>query len=191
MSQMTATARVGLRAPERRAAPRLRVVGGADTRSSGLPFAIVCVGLLVAGLITLLLLNTALARGSFTMGDLSSTSGQLTDTEMTLRSELQAQEAPASLAHRAVQQGMVPSASSAFIRLSDGKVLGVAKAASKDKTFTVVTRPTPAPAKTASDARAGAVAASAATAGSATARKGATDPRGKDTSGTKPGTTKR
>jgi hypothetical protein len=36
---------------------------------------------------------------------------------------------------------MVPAATPAFLRLSDGKVLGVAKKAEDDSTFSVVTEP--------------------------------------------------
>ena len=46
---------------------------------------------------------------------------------------------PGPLAQRARALGMVPAATPAFLRLSDGKVLGVAKKAKDDSTFSVVT----------------------------------------------------
>lgn len=143
MSQMTATARAGVRSIAQRTAsvPRLRVVSGAESRSGGPGFVVFCVGLLVAGLVGLLVLNTALSQGSFTLSSLQATSGVLADEGTSLRTQLREQEAPANLARRAAAQGMVPSASSGFIRLSDGRVLGVAKAASGDERFTVVTPP--------------------------------------------------
>ena len=49
--------------------------------------------------------------------------------------------APAPSRERARALGMVPAASPAFLRLSDGKVLGVAKKAKDDSTFSVVTEP--------------------------------------------------
>ncbi len=140
MSQMTATARVASRAPQRRqSAPQpLRVVPA----SAGLPgnglFAALCRMLLAGGLVALLMLNTAMAEGSFTLHRLQATSGELADTEDALTQAIDAQRSPANLAARAAKLGMVPVDSAAFLRLSDGKVLGVAKPAEKRPGFTVV-----------------------------------------------------
>lgn len=139
MSQMTSTERVGARALNRPATtPRLRVVTGAPLRRSGAGFGILCASLLAAGLIGLLLLNTSLAQGSFILHDLRATSDQLTDTQDALNQSLAASKSPANLAARAAGMGLVPAQSSAFLRLSDGKVLGVAQPASPGPGFTVV-----------------------------------------------------
>lgn len=139
MSQMTSAARAGARPLHRpiTATPGLRVVTGATPRR-GAAFGIICVTLLAAGLIGLLLLNTSLAQGSFTLHDLRATSGRLVDTEDVLTQSLEASKAPASLAVRAAKMGMVPSQSAAFLRLSDGRVIGVAKPAKLGPGFTVV-----------------------------------------------------
>jgi hypothetical protein len=97
--------------------------------------------LLCGGLVGLLMLNTAMAEGSFTLHNLQSTSGELADTQDALTQAIDAQRSPANLATRATRLGMVPADSAAFLRLSDGKVLGVAKPAKKDSGFTVVTGP--------------------------------------------------
>jgi hypothetical protein len=97
--------------------------------------------LLCAGLFGLLMLNTAMAEGSFTLHNLQATAGELTDTQDALTQAIDAQRSPANLAARATRLGMVPADSAAFLRLSDGKVLGVAKPAKKDSGFTVVTAP--------------------------------------------------
>lgn len=143
MSQQTATARVAPRPTSRRApAPQpLRVVPAAVGHPGNGLFAALCMLLLGAGLVALLMLNTAMAEGSFTLHGLQETSGELTDTQEALTQAIDAQRSPANLARRALALGMVPSDSAAFLRLSDGKVLGVAKAATKDPTFTVVTAP--------------------------------------------------
>lgn len=143
MSQMTATVRVAPRAHPRRAAEAqpLRVVDGAVGRPGNALFAVLCVLLLAGGLIGLLVLNTTMAEGSFTLHRLQATSGELTDSEQALTAAIDAQEAPANLAARAAHLGMVPADSAAFLRLSDGKVLGVAKPARKAPGFTVVTAP--------------------------------------------------
>ena len=148
MSQMTSTARVGARALNRPTTqtPRLRVVTGAPVRRGGAAFGIVCASLLAIGLIGLLLLNTSLAQGSFTLHDLRTTSDQLTDTQGALNQSLDASRSPANLARKATSMGMVPAQSAAFLRLSDGKVIGVAQPASPGPGFTVVGTTAPAPA---------------------------------------------
>ena len=119
----------------------LRVVPAAVGHPGNGVFAAVCMTLLCSGLFGLLMLNTAMAEGSFTLHNLQSTSGELADTQDALTQAIDAQRSPANLAARATRLGMVPADSAAFLRLSDGKVLGVAKAAKKDGGFTVVTAP--------------------------------------------------
>jgi len=140
MSQVTSAARVGARQLNRPTTtrPRLRVVTGATPKHGGATFSIICATLLAAGLIGLLLLNTALAQGSFTLHDLRATSAQLTDSQDSLTQSLEASKSPASLAAKAAGMGMVPAQSVAFLRLSDGRVLGVAKAAKAPPGLTVV-----------------------------------------------------
>jgi hypothetical protein len=104
-------------------------------------FAALCMLLLIGGLMGLLMLNTSMAEGSFTLHRLQATSGELTDTEQALTAAIDAQKAPANLASRAAKLGMVPADSAAFLRLSDGAVLGVATPAKKRPGFTVVTAP--------------------------------------------------
>jgi hypothetical protein len=140
MSQMTSTARVGARALNRpvTTTPRLRVVTGAPLRRGDAAFGVSCAILLAAGLIGLLLLNTALAQGSFTLHDLRASSDQLTDVQDSLNQSVEASRSPANLASRAVSMGMVPAQSAAFLRLSDGAVFGVATPATPGSGFTVV-----------------------------------------------------
>jgi hypothetical protein len=139
MSQMTSGARAARAihrpAPEK---PRLRVVTGAPLERGGAVLMMICATLLAAGLIGVLLLNTALAQGSFTLHDLRTTSEQLTDAQGALNQSLDASKSPASLAKRASDMGMVPAQSAAFLRLSDGKVIGVAQQASPGPPLTVV-----------------------------------------------------
>ncbi len=144
MSQMTA-ARPAARAPQRRtAAPQpLRVVPGRAGHPGNGLFAALCMALLVGGLIGLLMLNTSMAKGAFELHDLQATSGELKDTEVALTQAIDAQRAPDHLATRAARLGMVPASSAAFLRVGDGKVLGVAKPAEKGDGFSVVTAPIP------------------------------------------------
>ncbi|KGN36299.1 hypothetical protein [Knoellia subterranea] len=128
------------RSTARTARPRpLRVVR--EQPQQGQPaFVAACLALLVAGLLGVLMLNTAMAKGSFVLGDLQDTSNELSAAEEELNHAINAQGAPAELARRALDLGMVPATSAAFLRLSDGKVLGVAEVADTKKEFTVATQ---------------------------------------------------
>ena len=126
---MTAPARVmPLRSPLTKEAPKrtspLRLVPPRRSSAAKAPFAVVLVMLLAGGLLGLLLLNTLVAQQSFSLHDLSAQNRELTQTEQDLSQEVQDLEAPASLADRATALKMVPSGPPAFLRLSDGKVLG-------------------------------------------------------------------
>ena len=116
------------RGPARPPRPTLRVVAAPVAEHGRTLFVFACLALLVGGLITVLLINTALAQGSFAMHDLTATSRQLSDQSQALREDIAGQAAPGRLSKRAADLGMVPSGSVAFLRLSDGRVLGVATA---------------------------------------------------------------
>ena len=142
MSQL-APVRPLQRSSARRAAPtrrQLKVVAPAELQGNGL-FLALCVVLLLGGFVGVLMLNTAMAKGSYTMRDLQQRSDQLADTQDSLRQTLDGLSGPGPLAQRARALGMVPAATPAFLRLSDGKVLGVARKAKEDSTFSVVTEP--------------------------------------------------
>ena len=140
MSQL-APARPLPRTSPRRAAttPRqLKVVAPPQLQGNGL-FLALCAALLLGGFVAVLVLNTAMAKGSYTMRDLQRRSDALADTQDALRHSIDGVSGPGPLAQRARDLGMVPAASPAFLRLTDGKVLGVAQKAKADSTFSVVT----------------------------------------------------
>ncbi|MEO6790619.1 MAG: hypothetical protein ABI249_01905, partial [Ornithinibacter sp.] len=89
--------------------------------------------------------NTAMAKGSYTMRDLQQRSDVLTDSQDALRHAIDGVSGPGSLAQRAQALGMVPAETAAFLRLSDGKILGVAEAAKPNDRFSVVTETFAAP----------------------------------------------
>jgi outer membrane biosynthesis protein TonB len=116
-------------APVRRTPLRAVPTGagiGARRAARG-PFVLLVGLLLSAGLIGLLLLNTALGQGSFALHDLNRRADQLDDQAQALQRQLAKAESPAQLAVRAQALGMVPSENPAFVRAADGKVLGVPK----------------------------------------------------------------
>ena len=84
--------------------------------------------LLVGGLGGLLFLHTALAEDSFRLHDLQVRSALLDNEEQSLEQSLAMEASPRRLSDRAQALGMVRSENPAFIRLSDGRILGKPKA---------------------------------------------------------------
>jgi hypothetical protein len=117
---------------------QLKVVSLPEIQGNG-AFLALCVLLLLAGFVGVLMLNTAMAKGSYTMRDLQARADELTDRQDALRHSIDEVSGPGPLAKRARALGMVPAETPAFLRLSDGKVLGVAKKAGRNTTFRVVT----------------------------------------------------
>lgn len=140
MSQLAPVRPLPRTSPRRAATtPRqLKVVAPAELHGNGL-FLTLCVALLLGGFVGVLMLNTAMAKGSYTMRGLQHRSDELADTQDALRHAIDGVSGPGPLAQRARALGMVPAATPAFLRLSDGKVLGVARKAKDDSTFSVVT----------------------------------------------------
>ncbi len=103
---------------------RLSLVPPTRTGAPRAPFVVLLGTLLTAGLAGLLFLHTALAEDSFRLHDLQNRSATLADREQALEQEVARQASPRRLAASAEALGMVRSANPAFIRLSDGKVLG-------------------------------------------------------------------
>ncbi|MDC7339460.1 septum formation initiator family protein [Streptomyces lydicus] len=95
------------------------------------PFVLLIVVLLGSGLITLLLLNSALNQGSFELSKLERKTDELTDEQQALQQEVDAYSAPGALERRARRLGMVPGGAPVFL-LPDGKVLGKPGVATSD-----------------------------------------------------------
>ncbi len=108
--------------------PRLNLVPPLRTGAPRAPFVVLLGTLLIGGLAGLLFLHTALAEDSFRLHDLKNRSALLTDREQALEQLVAVEASPRRLSARAEALGMVRSENPAFIRLSDGKVLGKAKA---------------------------------------------------------------
>lgn len=122
-------ARASTRSAARSAVSPLRSVAAPVGDRSRTAFVVGCLVLLVGGLFALLMININLAEGSFRLQKLQATSGELADQSQALTEDIAQQASPAQLSLRAGALGMVPSGSVAFLRLSDGRVLGVAKPA--------------------------------------------------------------
>ncbi|MFD9621777.1 hypothetical protein ACFWB2_31515 [Streptomyces virginiae] len=106
-----------------------RALGGRPARprpggqAARMPFVLLVVALLAGGLISLLLLNSALNEGSFQLSKLRKETTALTDEEQALQRDVDAYSAPDALQRRAHELGLVPGGSPVFIG-QDGKIAG-------------------------------------------------------------------
>lgn len=102
----------------------LRLVAPVRSRASRAPFVVVVLTVLGAGLVGLILLSTVLQAQAFEIARLSTRAEALGVQQQELRREVDRLQAPAALAERAIRLGMVPNANPAFLRPSDGEVIG-------------------------------------------------------------------
>ncbi|KOU13877.1 hypothetical protein ADK52_37450 [Streptomyces sp. WM6372] len=102
-----------------------RLRGGSSGQAARMPFVLLVVALLAGGLISLLLLNSALNQGSFQLSRLKKETTALTDEEQALQRDVDGYSAPDALQRRAHELGLVPGGSPVFIG-PDGKVAGTA-----------------------------------------------------------------
>lgn len=123
----------------------LRLVPPRAVRAPRAPFIALLLGLLAAGLIGLLVLNTLIAANSFRLHALGQHDAALSLRQQQLQRDVELKEAPNALASEAGRLGMVPAGNPAFIRLSDGKVLGVPVPATVPRPVTVAARPSTRP----------------------------------------------
>ncbi|MBK6763637.1 MAG: hypothetical protein IPG68_10385 [Micrococcales bacterium] len=87
-------------------------------------FAIGALAVLSIGLLSLLVLNTALAKGSFRAHELRVQKADLAQREQLLRTQIQDASSPVTLTKRARAMGLVPATAPVFIRLADAQILG-------------------------------------------------------------------
>ena len=102
----------------------LRLVPQRRSSAPRTPFVAVVVALLVVGLLGLLLLNTVLAQDAFRLHVLQTQGSVLANQELDLQRQVEGLRAPAGLASRARALGLVQGGPPAFLRLSDGAILG-------------------------------------------------------------------
>ncbi|GAO12727.1 septum formation initiator family protein [Streptomyces lydicamycinicus] len=113
----------GPRGRQKRLAALFPSGAGARGTAARTPFVLLIVVLLGSGLITLLLLNSALNQGSFELSKLEKQTEELTDEQQALQQDVDAYSAPGALEQRARKLGMVPGGTPVFL-LPDGTVRG-------------------------------------------------------------------
>lgn len=89
--------------------------GGPGATAARTPFVVLVVTLLAGGLISLLLLNSAVNQDSFELDKLRKQTADYTDEQQQLQQEVDGYAAPGSLAQRARELGMVPGGNPAFL----------------------------------------------------------------------------
>lgn len=107
----------------------------------GVWFGVLCVALVVAGFVSVLLLNTARAQQQFTINDLQTRSDRLAGTEQDLTSQLAAVSAPQQLALDAQRMGLQPATKVQYVRTTDRKVVRESAGPGTGSGFTVDTLP--------------------------------------------------
>lgn len=114
----------------RNSRPHLRMVTPLrPERASRGVFALVVVGMLIVGMVVILVINTSLAQGAFTVSELERQQTTLSQQEQALAQSVAAAAAPDVLEKAARAMGMVPSETPVFVKVPSGKVLGKPKAA--------------------------------------------------------------
>ena len=126
---------------------RLTVVPRTSRRAARVPFVALVSLLLVGGVAGLLFFNTSMQQVSFTATALEDRADRLTAERQGLQMELDTLRNPQRVALQAKEMGMVPPAGPAFIRLSDGKVLGTATPATSEGALRLNPLPTAKPRK--------------------------------------------
>jgi hypothetical protein len=100
-------------------------------RAPRAPFIALVLAVLTTGLVGLLLLNTALAQGSFRLHDLQRRTAALQDREQQLQITVDTAGTPDQLAASARKLGLVPAVDPGFLQLPNGRVLGAPLPAQK------------------------------------------------------------
>jgi cell division protein FtsB len=113
-----------------RGRPHLRMVSPLrpERASRGL-FALLVAGVLIAGMVAILLINTTLAQGAFSISELQAQRAALAEQEQALAAQVAEAAAPQVLEQRARELGMVPSQTPVFLDLTNGAVIGTPRAA--------------------------------------------------------------
>ncbi|SCF41522.1 hypothetical protein [Micromonospora mirobrigensis] len=118
------------------AGPRLRVAPPPPISVPRAPFAALIVLLVVGGVLGILLVNTKINENAFRLEKLHEQQAKLDLDQQQLEKEIAAAEAPGNLAANARKLGLVESNEPAYIRLPDGRVIGVPQPAAGQPAIT-------------------------------------------------------
>ncbi|HEX5598646.1 MAG TPA: hypothetical protein VFX61_21900 [Micromonosporaceae bacterium] len=106
-------------------APRLKVAPPPPVVRPRAPFVALILLVVVGGVLGILLVQTKVNENAFRLGELREQQAVLDVEQQRLEKEIAKHEAPGNLAAQARKLGLVESGPPAFIRLPDGRVIGV------------------------------------------------------------------
>lgn len=141
---------------------RLDLVPRPAARTPRTPFVVLVMAMTVAGLVGLLVLNTAMQKNAFELAALREQSTTLATRQAALEVEVGTLSSPDNLADKGGDLGMVPNANPVFLRLDSGKVIGRPEPARAGTNLPGIRPPGPAPEQVAAREAAKAKAAKAA-----------------------------
>lgn len=116
--------------------PRLRVAPPLPVATPRAPFVALVLALVVGGVLGILMVNTKINENAFRLSTLKEQQARLDIREQQLKNEIAQHEAPGNLAAQARKLGLVESGPPAFIRLPDGRVIGVPQPATGQQSIT-------------------------------------------------------
>ncbi|MFG1950906.1 hypothetical protein [Micromonospora sp. NPDC048830] len=105
--------------------PRLRVAPPPPVSVPRAPFVALILVLVVGGVLGILLVNTKINENSFRLEKLQQQQAKLDVDQQQLEKDIAEAEAPGNLTAAAKRLGMVEAEEPAYIRLPDGRVIGV------------------------------------------------------------------
>ncbi|SBT44708.1 hypothetical protein [Micromonospora auratinigra] len=105
--------------------PRLRVAPPPPVRVPRAPFVGLILVLVVGGVLGILAVNTKINENAFRLEKLQQQQAKLDVDQQQLEKEIADQKAPGNLTANARKLGLVESGEPAYIRLPDGKTIGV------------------------------------------------------------------
>ncbi|MCP2327939.1 outer membrane murein-binding lipoprotein Lpp [Hamadaea flava] len=123
----------GRTTPER---PKLRLAPPMPVSGPRVPFVVMIVVLVMAGVVGILALNQKINENAFKLDKLRAEQAKLDRQEQDLNQQIAEKEAPGNLAAQARKLGLVPAGAPAFIRLPDGRVVGVPQPANGEPAIT-------------------------------------------------------
>lgn len=129
-----------VRQPERTAAttqrPKLRLAPPPTASGLRVPFVVMIVVLVIAGVVGILALNQKINENAFELDKLRAEQAKLDRQEQNLNEQIAERESPGNLAAAARKLGLVPAGAPAFIRLPDGRIIGVPQPADGQPSIT-------------------------------------------------------
>ncbi|NUT36939.1 MAG: hypothetical protein HOV79_28110 [Hamadaea sp.] len=122
--------------PAEQERPKLRLAPPMPVGGPRVPFVVMIVVLVMAGVVGILALNQKINENAFRLDNLRAEQAKLDRQEQDLNQQIAEKEAPGNLAAQARKLGLVPAGAPAFIRLPDGRVVGVPQPASGEPAIT-------------------------------------------------------